>query len=198
MEYYWQGLQDYQSILDHQKESLSWPPEKEEIWGLEHSLVVSLGKRSNGEREKFSHPWPVVQSDRGGMATLHSPGQLVIYPLISIAKRGWGPRHYVCQLLKVTQTSLLELGLRTQIDDLSSGLFIGEKKLCFIGLRVSQGRVYHGLSLNVCNDLNFFDGISACGWKGRPLTSLKEQGVEITPEELFNLWKKQALQRDCF
>lgn len=200
MEYYWQGLKDYQLVYGQQKESLSWPTHREEVWGLEHHLVISLGKRSKIEQETSS--WaptgPVVVSDRGGLATLHSPGQLIVYPLISIAKREWGPRKYVCQLLKITQGCLQNIGFETQVDEKSSGLFMEQKKICFIGIRISGGRVYHGLSLNVSNDLSLFNGISACGVRGRPITSLKEQGAcrDLTPQDVFKSWKQYAFEKD--
>lgn len=200
MEYYWHGLKEYQSVFEQQKQSLLWPLHREEVWGLEHPLVISLGKRSQIEHEMIprASEWPVVASDRGGLATLHSPGQLIVYPLISIARREWGPRKYVCQLLKITQGCLQNMGFYSQMDEQSSGLFMEQKKICFIGLRISGGRVYHGLSLNVSNDLSLFDGISACGLRGRPITSLKEQGArsDLTPQEVFKNWKLYALEND--
>jgi len=252
VKYSWLGLSDYNSIFELQKQSLHWSQDKEEVWGLEHPHVISLGKRSKIENElkssayqrQFHSPLqssidsqslslsqaqllplpqpshlsksmqpqmppqmspqmspqiPVVKSDRGGLATLHSPGQLIIYPLISIDKRGWGPKNYVCQLLKITEGCLLKLGLHVQCDEDSSGLYINQKKICFIGLRVSDGRVYHGLSLNVSNDLSLFEDISACGWHGRPLTSLKEQGITtLSTKELFSLWQHYAMEQKCF
>jgi lipoyl(octanoyl) transferase len=201
VKYQWHGLQDFKSIYEQQQQSVFWSSQREEIWGMEHPLVVSLGKRSQKEEElaAMAHAWTIIQTDRGGLATLHSPGQLVIYPLISLAKRQWGPRKYVCQLLKTTQSCLNNLGLMTQIDEESSGLFVGPKKICFVGLRVSGGRVYHGLSLNIANDLSLFDGISACGWKGRPITSFKELGdLTSTPQQVFTLWCRTALEQDLF
>lgn len=217
MEYYWQGLKDYQLAYEQQKQSLLWPMQREEVWGLEHPLVISLGKRSKVEQNpqpdskietdskmeqdisnSLPSHWPIVVSDRGGLATLHSPGQLVIYPLISIARRGWGPRKYVCQLLKITQGCLQQMGFNAHMDEASSGLFIEQKKICFIGLRISNGRVYHGLSLNVSNDLSLFGRISACGVRGRPLTSLIKQGAnsDLTPEVVFQKWKQYALENE--
>lgn len=200
MEYHWLGMQDYQKVYDQQRLSLTWSMEREEVWGLEHPEVISLGRRSTAQ-EDFSSALqlPCVATDRGGLTTLHSPGQLIIYPLISLERRQWRPREYVCHLLKITQNCLNEIGLKTQIDSDSSGLFVQEKKICFIGLRVSSGRVYHGLSLNVSNNLNLFDQISACGWRGRPLTSLAEEGHNsVNPEDVFKLWYQVSKERFLF
>lgn len=194
MVFQWLGLQDYQNIFDQQKQSLLWPNDREEVWGLEHPLVVTLGRRANAREEiRLTPPGAtVVSTDRGGLATLHSPGQLVIYPLISLRQRQWGPREYVCHLLKITQLTLTHYGLRSSIDEAQSGLFIENQKVCFVGLRVGNGRTYHGLSLNVCNTLTFFDSIRSCGVSQRPMVSLRELGLEATAESVFWTWTEIA------
>jgi lipoyl(octanoyl) transferase len=192
MEFEWLGTQNYEPIFQRQKESLAWPHDKEVVWGLEHSLVITLGRRAQLQDELRVAPAKasVVTTDRGGLATLHGPGQLMVYPLLSLKRRHWGPREYVCNLLKVTKDCLHDIGIKTSIDDSSSGLFIENKKICFIGLRVAAGRVYHGLSVNVNNDLSDFAGIRSCGLQGRPVTSLREQGVETSPQTLFGNWQQ--------
>ena len=194
MEYQWLGLQDYKTIYQKQRESLQWDDFEERIWGLEHPLVITLGRRAKG-LEEVSAPavaFPVVETDRGGLATLHSPGQLVIYPLLSLNQRGLRPRDYVCKILTITRLCLAEFGVDAKVDESQSGLYINKNKICFVGLRVSQGRVYHGLSLNVNNDLSLFSSIRACGLLQRPMTSLEEEGVFVTPEEVFARWRQVA------
>jgi lipoyl(octanoyl) transferase len=190
MDYQWLGLQDFETMFREQKQSLMWAPEREVVWGLEHPPVITLGRRARMQDElpETFDDIPVVVTDRGGLATLHSPGQLVIYPLISIARRQWGPRDYVCQLLKITKQCLQEMGIDGQVDEAQSGLFVGSNKICFVGLRVSSGRVYHGLSLNVSNDLMLFDRIRSCGLQRRPMTSLRALGVNASPEEVYRRW----------
>lgn len=194
MEFQWLGLQEFEPIYQWQKESLLWPMNKEIIVGLEHPLIVTLGRRATVAEElsTMSQALPTIQTDRGGLATLHSPGQLVIYPLVSLDRRGWGPRQYVCQVLKITQQCLLELGVESNIDETQSGLFVNNNKICFLGLRIAEGRVYHGLSLNVCNDLALFNSIRACGVQSRPMTSLRELGIQLQPSQLFERWQKVA------
>lgn len=197
MKYVWRGLQDYQTVYDQQRESLNWTSFREEIWGLEHPLVLTLGRRAKIEDEvpaRYRQGVPVVSTDRGGLATLHGPGQLVIYPLVSLGQRKLGPREYVCLLLKITKNCLLDFGISAELDRSQSGLFVAQKKICFVGLRLSGGRSYHGLSLNISNDLSHFDEIRSCGVAQRPTASLKTLGVVAQPEEVFSCWQKIAVK----
>lgn len=194
MKFEWLGIQDYKSNIEKQKLTLDWPVDRETVWGLEHPYVLTLGRRARAEDEvqHGSGLIPVTHTDRGGLATIHGPGQLMVYPLISLRRRQWGPREYVCQLLKITRDCLSGFGISGLIDTEQSGIFVGENKICFIGLRVSGGRVYHGLSLNVSNDLSVFQSIRACGVQGRPLTSLRELGVHVGCREVFHAWEQKA------
>ncbi|MEY4615842.1 MAG: hypothetical protein RJB66_802 [Pseudomonadota bacterium] len=190
MQCQWLGLQLYEPTYKIQIDSIKWPEEKELILGLEHNTVVTLGRRAKLEDEMLhqSKEFFFVQTDRGGLATLHSPGQLIIYPLLSLSKRNWGPKDYVCQLLQITKTCLQEYGVRAQSDESQSGLFVDNNKICFIGLRVAEGRVYHGLALNVSNDLSLFGHIRSCGIPQRPSTSLRCLDVLVSPKEVFERW----------
>lgn len=196
MKYEWLGLQDFSPIFEKQKQSVTWSHSVEVIWGLEHPSVITLGRRARLHEEVGDGnegQVQIVESDRGGLATLHNPGQLVVYPLISLKQRQWGPREYVCQLLKITKNCLLEFGISTQVDEAQSGLFVENKKICFVGLRLSEGRAYHGLSLNVTNNLEEFDLIRSCGLQKRPMTNFLELGVqEICPQVVFQHWEQVA------
>jgi lipoate-protein ligase B len=199
MKFEWLVLQDFAPIFEKQKQSVSWPHDVEVIWGLEHKSVITLGRRAKRQEEVFlgASSINVAESDRGGLATVHNPGQLIVYPLISLKQRQWGPREYVCQLLKITKTCLLEFGIEAQIDDGQSGLFARGKKICFIGLRVSEGRAYHGLSLNVANDLNEFGLVRACGVQKRPMTNFVEMGIsDVSPKLVFQYWEQVARKMD--
>ncbi len=203
------GTQPYYKIYEDQKKTIHWSKEREEIWGMEHPTVITLGRRanflnstatveSNEYKTLFSdHSMPnipVVHTDRGGLITLHSPGQLIIYPLLSLAKRQWGAKEYVCQLLKITKKCLGHLGIETHWDQAQSGLFHRDEKIVYIGLKISEGRCYHGLSVNVSNNLNLITGITSCGMKGRPTTSLSQNNLFIDTKTLFNQWVSIALK----
>ncbi len=196
MNYEWLGTKDYSEVYQWQKGSLTWPEDKEVVWGVEHPTIITLGKRSKLEEElrfNTNEKIPVTIVDRGGQATLHSPGQLVIYPMISMRSRGWLAKEYVCLLLKITKQSLEQLGCSVKIDSNQSGLFLGEKKICFVGLRLTEGRAYHGLSINVQNDLSLFDKIRSCGVVSRPMTSLyQENFTQYKPQDVFEVWVQNA------
>ncbi len=195
MRFEWLGLQDFAPIFEEQKQSVLWPHDVEVVWGLEHKSVITLGRRAKRQDEVNldTGAISVVECDRGGLATFHNPGQLIVYPLVSLKRRQWGPREYVCHLLKITKVCLLNFGIETQIDDAQSGLFAGNKKICFVGLRLSKGRAYHGLSLNVSNDLDEFGSIRACGVQKRPMTNFAEMGVpNVSPQVVFEHWEQVA------
>lgn len=199
MLYKWLGLQDYNSIYEEQKKSIQWSDQHEEVWGLEHPNVITLGRRSQMEIELSVPPLhPVVSIDRGGLATMHNPGQLVIYPLISLKKRDLRPKDYVCELINITKSCLAKYGLIAQVDDSQSGLFVNGNKICFVGLRIKDGRAYHGLALNVNNSLEVFGQIRSCGMQNRPTTNLRELGADLDVEKVFFDWCEEAKSRGSF
>lgn len=146
------------------------------ILGLQHPAVITLGLRGEASKDLRSDsevlPLPVHRIDRGGQATLHSPGQLVIYPILPFQRMGLTPRDYVCLLLKTTCEFFRDLGLDAQVSEEKAGVFTPRGKIAFCGLRLSQGVSRHGLSLNISNDLSLFRWIRPCGISEEPLTSL--------------------------
>lgn len=153
------------------------------VLGLEHPYVITLGRRSR--RDPEVPQGPIQWVERGGEATIHSPGQLVIYPVVAIGR--WGARCWVEHLLKVTENTLQHLGLSTRRDPLA-GLWTEAGKIAFLGLQIRRGVSSHGLSINVSNDLGLFSGIKACGHRGVPLDSLERRGVTISCRDLFAQW----------
>lgn len=198
MKYQWLGTQEYQYLYQKQKESLLWKDEEEVIWGLEHPSIITLGRRSKSDvellgLETLGSRIPFLQVDRGGQATLHSPGQLIIYPLVSLKKRNWKAKEYVCLLLQITKATLIQLGCKVDIDQEESGLFIGEKKIGFVGLRLTGGRSYHGLSINVQNDLSLFNHFRCCGVLSRSITSLHQENfTQYSTQNVFETWIQNA------
>lgn len=159
------------------------------VIGLEHPDVLTLGYRAQAENEiLFQSELPVVQSTRGGLATIHSQGQLVIYPIINIKAHGLGVREYICLLLKTTQRMLQDLGIESRIDQQQIGLYTEIGKIAFCGVQIKNGISQHGISLNVRNDLRLFDQIRSCGLKDQPLDRLQNYHISHTLEELFKMW----------
>jgi len=146
----------------------------DEIWFVEHPPVFTLGL--NASREHLLSPGdiPVVQIDRGGQVTYHGPGQLVVYPLIHLRRRGLNVRELVVALENAVIAYVAELGVTAQGSREAPGVYIDGAKLASIGLRIRRGASYHGLALNVSLDLTPFERINVCGHRGLAVTRLTD------------------------
>jgi len=144
----------------------------DEIWLLQHPPVYTLGQgaRSAGPANGIL----VIQSDRGGDITYHGPGQVVLYGLIDLARRGIKVKAYV-RLLEACVIDLL--GPCGERREGAPGIYVGGAKIAALGIRVRQGRAYHGLSLNVDMDLAPFAAIDPCGYPGLAVTQMKDLGL---------------------
>lgn len=168
------------------------------VMGLEHEKTITLGKRATAQDslifpEAFyiEKGFAIAKTDRGGQATIHNPGQLVVYPIINLNDYQMGVREYVCLLQKTSKGCLNEFGLKVESCEESPGLFYMGKKIGFIGIRIKEGISYHGISLNINNDLSDFENIVSCGVKEAPITSTKELlQKELSLEEVFHSWWK--------
>lgn len=150
---------------------------QDELWVLEHLPVYTLGQGA-------SHP-PVangialVKSDRGGKITYHGPGQAVVYTLVDLARRGIRVKQFV-SLLEQAVIDLLEG--RGERKAGAPGVYVGGAKIAALGIRVRQGRAYHGVSLNVDMDLSPFSAIDPCGYPGLAVTQLRDLGFSDTAQ----------------
>jgi lipoyl(octanoyl) transferase len=158
------------------------------ILGLEHPAVITLGRRAEHEEINPSNQIPIIKASRGGLATLHSEGQLVIYPIINIRKLNLGVSDYVDLLLRTTQKVFTDLGLETFIDDKNIGLYTKNGKIAFCGLQIKNGISLHGLSINISNDLNLFKNIRSCGYQDLALDSLSNYRSDVSISIFFNQW----------
>ena len=146
----------------------------DEIWLVEHPPVFTLGL--NASREHILSPGdiPVVQVDRGGQVTYHGPGQLVVYPLIDIRRHPMGVRQLVMALENAVIAYTRELGITASGSREAPGVYVGGAKLASVGLRIRRGASYHGLALNVALDLQPFERINVCGFRGLAVTQLAD------------------------
>ena len=122
---------------------------KNEIWFLEHPPVFTLGTAADRKHILDSKDIPIVQSDRGGEVTYHGPGQLVIYFLIDIKNSDLGPKSLVKTLQEFTQSLLKNFSIESDFIEGAPGVYVDGKKIASIGLRISKGKSYHGISINV-------------------------------------------------
>ena len=178
------GLCDYQSTLDGMKSHLASEPFTNEIWFLEHDPVYTLGTAADKSHILNAKNIPVIQTDRGGEVTYHGPGQLVIYLMLDIKHLELGPRSLVQSLQNFTKNLLEEFSIETNFIDGAPGVYVEEKKIASIGLRISKGKSYHGISINVDMDLTPFSHINPCGYEGLEVTQIKNFKKNITIEEV--------------
>ena len=178
------GLCDYQSTLDGMKSHLASEPFTNEIWFLEHDPVYTLGTAADKSHILNAKNIPVIQTDRGGEVTYHGPGQLVIYFILDIKHLELGPRSLVQSLQNFIKNLLEEFSIETNFIDGAPGVYVEEKKIASIGLRISKGKSYHGISINIDMDLTPFSHINPCGYEGLEVTQIKNFKKNITIEEV--------------
>ena len=150
----------------------------DEFWVVEHDPVFTQGL--NGRPEHLLNPGdiPVVQVDRGGQVTYHGPGQIVIYTLIDVRRRGMGVRALVTALEQSVIDLLAEMGVSAEARSDAPGVYVAGRKIAALGLRVRRGSSYHGLSLNWNMDLSPFLRINPCGYQGLEVEQLADQGID--------------------
>ena len=159
------NLVDYIDAWDLMKSNVSLrsATDQDEVWLAEHNPVYTLGHAANEEFIFDDNNIPVVRTDRGGQITYHGPGQLMIYFLINLKRLGWGPKRLICELEGMVIELLERYGIHAQRKEGAPGIYVNEKKIASIGLKIKRGFCYHGISLNVDMDLKPFDGIVTCG-----------------------------------
>lgn len=157
----------------------------DELWILQHEPVFTLGQAGKQEHLLNAHHIPLVKSDRGGQITYHGPGQLVIYLLIDVRRNKLGIR----QLVKLLETSIISIlasyGIKGETRDRAPGVYVREKKIAALGLRIKQGCSYHGLSFNINMDLTPFTYINPCGYVGLETTQLIDL-IDKPDQNLFH------------
>ena len=193
----WKGQIPYRESLTLQEElkQSAIQSQKAFLMGFECPACITLGLRGKKETDLKQTPAEytkqgieVVPIRRGGQATLHSLGQLVIYPIMDLLQWKIRPRDFLSLLEEITQKTGLQYGVQLEKKEDSAGLWTQNGKLAFFGIHISQGVSQHGLSFNVQNDLTLFNLISSCGMAHRPHDSLYNHGFRGTLEEVFKTW----------
>lgn len=191
------GNQAYADTYEKMRSLVQADSFDDEIWLLEHDAVFTLGTAADPSHVLNPGNIPIVQTDRGGEVTFHGPGQLVIYFLLDIKTKKIGPKALVANLQNLIQNILQHYSIDSSFVEGAPGVYVGEKKIASIGLRISKGRTYHGISLNVDMDLEPFSRINPCGYEGLEVTQISHfdsnvtmEGVEsVATEELKKLFK---------
>ena len=179
------GRQDYvplwhemQAFTNERDESTP-----DEIWFCDHPPVFTLGLNAAKEHILAAGDIPVVQIDRGGQVTYHGPGMLMIYPLVDIKRAGIGVRTLVTALEQSVVDLLAEFDIESAAKPEAPGVYVDEKKIASVGLRIRRGASFHGMALNVDGDLEPFSRINPCGYENLEMTDMRDLGIGLSLEE---------------
>ncbi|MBI5782563.1 MAG: lipoyl(octanoyl) transferase LipB [Gammaproteobacteria bacterium] len=153
------------------------PETPDEIWLLEHPPVYTMGLKGRNGTQTHIAGIPLAYTDRGGDITYHGPGQIVVYILMDLQRRGWGPKRLVTALEQAVIELLADHRIRGERRVGAPGVYTAAGKIAALGLRVKQGRSYHGLAFNINMDLAPFSRIDPCGYPGQAVTQLADLGV---------------------
>ena len=174
------GLVDYAQSLVAMRQFTAQRSDDtpDELWLLEHPPVYTLGQGADtAHGPKKGTGIEVLRVERGGEVTYHGPGQLVVYTLVDIARRGIKVREYV----KLLEQSLIDLlaahGVAAARKPGAPGVYVNGAKVAALGIRITRGRALHGLSLNVDMDLGPFAAIDPCGFPGLAVTQTRNLGI---------------------
>lgn len=160
------------------------PCTRDELWLVEHPPVFTLGQAGDPGHVLDPGDIPVIRSDRGGQVTYHGPGQVVLYCLLDIRRLRIGVRHLVRLIEDAMIETLAGYGIVAFARQGAPGVYVkktfeGQLETCklgSVGLRVTRGRCYHGMSLNTAMDLKPFERINPCGFPGLRVTQVIDLG----------------------
>jgi lipoyl(octanoyl) transferase len=154
----------------------------DELWLVEHDPVFTLGQAGRPEHVLAPGDIPVVHVDRGGQVTYHGPGQIVAYPLLDLRRMKLGVREYVHRIEQAVIDTLLEWNIVGTRREGAPGVYVAGAKVAALGIRVRQGRSFHGLAFNIAMDLEPFARINPCGYAGLQVTSMLDLGGPSGPD----------------
>jgi lipoyl(octanoyl) transferase len=181
------GLVDYEPTWRAMQEltAARTPDMPDEIWMLEHPPIYTLGVAGRSEHlPRGASTIPVVKVDRGGQITFHGPGQVVLYLLLDMRRRGLTVR----PLVRIMERAVIDLlaahGVAAEGRAEAPGVYVGGAKIAALGLRVKNGCCYHGIAFNVDMDLSPFHAVDPCGCPGLAVTQARDLGIAGSAERL--------------
>lgn len=189
------GLQEYEPLwrrmqADNAARSADTP---DEILFLEHPPVYTLGLNGKPEHVLAAGDIPVVHIDRGGQVTYHGPGQLVVYPLLDLRRLKLGVRQLVMALEQSVIDTLAGYGIAAVARREAPGVYVDDRKIAALGLRIRHGCTYHGLAFNVGMNLEPFTRINPCGYAGLEVTQVADLGGPATVAQVAEDLKPHLL-----
>jgi lipoyl(octanoyl) transferase len=202
----WLGRIDYQAGLRIQEERLDecLHDGTESVMLLEHEPVYTIGRLPDKSSLHLVDqlPHPVFETNRGGQATYHGPGQLVGYPILDLRPRGRDLHRYLRKLEDLLIDLLEEFEIKGDKIKGKTGVWVEDRKIASIGIGIRKWVTMHGFALNVASDLSGFRSIVPCGLSGVRMTSVSlESGNEVSVEtvrEKVSLWLRRSLDIEAF
>ncbi|TMM46902.1 lipoyl(octanoyl) transferase LipB [Colwellia ponticola] len=169
----WQAMKDF---TDNRDDTVA-----DELWLVEHPAVFTQGQAGKAEHLLVPGDIDVVKADRGGQITYHGPGQQVLYVMINLRRRKIGIRQLVTLIENSIVAALTDYNINAYAKADAPGVYVDEKKIASLGLRVRKGCSFHGLALNVNMDLSPFLRINPCGYAGLEMIQTADlQGPQDT------------------
>ncbi|GMN88744.1 lipoyl(octanoyl) transferase LipB [Francisella sciaenopsi] len=191
------GLQPYSDVF---KQMADFTIErdnttKDEIWLVEHPSVFTQGKHGKPEHILNPHNIPIVETDRGGQVTYHGPGQAVIYFMLDIKRNKLGAKKLV-DIVEQACTNILQkhYNLNSHTIENAHGIYINNKKIASLGLRIKQGKSYHGIAINTKMDLMPFSYINPCGYTNLEMCQLSDFFDRIDVKTVQNQYVNEFIE----
>lgn len=169
------GLVDYLDTWNAMKRFTQDRNEKteDELWLLEHKPVFSQGQAGKPEHIIGDTAIPIINTDRGGQITYHGPGQLVAYILLDLKRLKMGVRDLVTHIESSVVSLLASYDVQGAARADAPGVYVGDRKVASLGLRLRRGCSFHGVAINITTDLRPFEFINPCGYPGMQMVNLK-------------------------
>ncbi len=194
----WLGRVRYQDALALQRALFRGGAPDDWLLLLEHDPVYTMGVSARPEHvlvDPASVGAELVKADRGGDVTYHGPGQLTGYPILSVPLGPNAVPDYVGGIEQLVIDVLADLGLGAGRLADHPGVWVGDRKICAVGVRLSRGRSMHGFALNVAPDLGYFGHIVPCGIVDKGVTSLAAEGIDASMRQVVDAVARRAAQR---
>lgn len=191
------GLCDYVRMHENMKAFMAKRDAvtRDELWFLQHQPVFTLGRNESRKNILIDSDIPVIQSDRGGDVTYHGPGQLIIYCLLDLKRLQLGIKDLVAGLEEIVIQYLDQFGVSAHRLQNAPGVYVENKKLASLGMRVRNGYTFHGMAINVDMDLQPFANIHPCGLQNMQVTQLCELGIQTSCEKMVPVMHKLILKQ---
>ncbi len=194
------GIIDFQQSWDDMREfnNSRTKSTADEIWLLQHKPIYTQGTscfdQPIDQPKRSSKNIPVVHTDRGGKMTYHAPGQLIVYILFDIKRCNTGPKSLVREMMRLVIAYLECYGVKGETRASAPGVYVDNAKIAALGLRISKGCCYHGLSININMDIEPFQHIAPCGFENLKITQLNQFVKGITCDQATDAFES-LLQR---